>query len=147
MERNLPLAAKWFEASAAAGVPQAQFRAGCMYESGEGVPLNYGRALALLRQAAGQGLAPAQNNLGKMYQRGEGIARDDVVARKWFTMSAEQGDATGEFDLGVMYWKGAGVPQDLPKAVHCYRQTRDTPKRSESWAGSIGMALEFRRIF
>lgn len=120
-----------------------------MYESGEGVPLNYGRALALLRQAAGQGLAPAQNNLGKMYQRGEGVARDDVVARKWFTMSPEQGDATGEFDLGVMYWKGAGVPQIFLRLCtgFSYRQTRDTPKRSESWAGSIGMALEFRRIF
>lgn len=75
------------------GLPQAQFRLGCLYTFGQGVPQDYGLALRLYRLAAEQGDADAQNNLGGMYAEGLGVPADPVEAYMWFELAAEQGHA------------------------------------------------------
>lgn len=76
------------------GDPQAQFRLGCLYTFGQGVPQDYALALRLYRLAAEQGDADAQNNLGGMYAEGLGVQADPIEAYKWFELAAEQGHAT-----------------------------------------------------
>jgi TPR repeat protein len=76
---------------AAQGDPKAQFRLGCLYAFGQGVPKDYAFALRLYRLAAEQGDADAQNNLGGMYAEGMGVPADPVQAYMWFELAAERG--------------------------------------------------------
>ncbi len=73
------------------GDPEAQFRLGCLYAFGQGVPEDYAFALRLYRLAAEQGDADAQNNLGGMYAEGLGVARDPVQAYMWLELAAAAG--------------------------------------------------------
>jgi uncharacterized protein len=75
------------------GHAQAQFRLGCLYAFGQGVPEDYAMALRLYRLAAEQGDADAQNNLGGMYAEGLGVQPDRVQAYKWFEIAATTGHA------------------------------------------------------
>lgn len=87
-------ARKEWEPLAAEGHPQAQFRLGCLYTFGQGVPEDHDLALRLFRLAAEQGDADAQNNLGGMYAEGLGIAADEVEAYMWFELAANAGHET-----------------------------------------------------
>lgn len=73
------------------GHPQAQFRLGCLYTFGQGVPEDHAQALRLYRMAAARGDADAQNNLGGMYAEGLGVRADPVEAYMWFDLAAERG--------------------------------------------------------
>jgi TPR repeat protein len=73
------------------GDAKAQFRLGCLYAFGQGVPKDYGFALRLYGLAAEQGDLDAQNNLGGMYAQGMGVPRDPVRAYMWFELAAERG--------------------------------------------------------
>jgi TPR repeat protein len=80
-----------WEALADEGHAQAQFRLGCLYTFGQGMPADYALALRLYRLAAEQGDADAQNNLGGMYAEGLGAAPDRVEAYMWFELAARAG--------------------------------------------------------
>lgn len=57
------------------GHAPSQFRLGCLYTFGQGVPEDHAMALRLYQLAAEQGDADAQNNLGGMYAEGLGSRR------------------------------------------------------------------------
>ena len=80
-----------WEALAAKGHAQAQFRLGCLYTFGQGVPADHALALRLYRLAAEQGDLDAQNNLGGMYAEGLGVTPDQVEAYMWFELAANAG--------------------------------------------------------
>ena len=71
--------------------PEAMFRKGQAFFSGDGVPKNSTEAVKWYRMAAEQGHASAQNYLGWMYARGEGVPKDCVEAVKWYRRAVEQG--------------------------------------------------------
>lgn len=73
------------------GHAQAQFRMGCLFAYGQGVPEDHARALALFREAAERGSADAQNNLGGMYALGWGVDTDLVEAYAWFDLAVSGG--------------------------------------------------------
>ena len=73
------------------GHAQAQFRLGCLYAFGQGVPEDQELALRLFRLAAEQGDADAQNNLGGMYAEGLGVPTDMVQAYMWLELAAAGG--------------------------------------------------------
>lgn len=87
-------ARKEWEPLAQEGHAQAQFRLGCLYTFGQGVPEDHALALRLFRLAAEQGDADAQNNLGGMYAEGLGVAPDQVAAYMWFELAASAGHET-----------------------------------------------------
>jgi hypothetical protein len=87
-------ARKEWEPLAADGHAQAQFRLGCLYTFGHGVPEDHALALRLFRLAAEQGDADAQNNLGGMYAEGLGVDADPVEAYMWFELAANAGHET-----------------------------------------------------
>lgn len=75
------------------GHAKAQFRLGCLYTFGQGVPEDYDMALRLFHLAADQGDADAQNNLGGMYAEGLDVEPNPVQAYMWFELAAERGHA------------------------------------------------------
>ena len=98
---------------------------GQRYETGRGVPQDFGAAVALYRQAAERGNARGQGNLGAMYFNGTGVERDDNVALAWFRRAADQGDARGQNGLGVIYDTGRGVERNDAAAIRWYRRAAD----------------------
>jgi TPR repeat protein len=84
------------------GEAQAQFRLGCLYAFGQGVPEDPALALRLYRLAAEQGDADAQNNLGGMYAEGMGVAPDLVEAYLWFELAAGRDHAMARRNLAFI---------------------------------------------
>ncbi len=79
---------------AEAGITEAQYNLGVMYDNGQGVTQDYAAAAGWYRKAADQGDALAQSNLGVMYAKGQGVPQDYVQALKWFNLGATSGDAS-----------------------------------------------------
>ncbi len=77
--------------AAHAGDLSARNNLGELHETGRGVPVDAGRAVAYYREAADAGFAPAQFNLGRMYAAGTGVARDPGEARKWLREALKAG--------------------------------------------------------
>lgn len=78
---------------------RAEFHLGRAYETGNGEPPSYPKAVYWYRKSADQGFARAENNLGVLYE-----ARNHpsfTKARYWFRQAAKQGDITAEKNLAV----------------------------------------------
>ena len=95
-------ARKEWEPLAHEGHAQAQFRLGCLYTFGQGIPEDHALALRLFRLAAEQGDADAQNNLGGLYAEGLGVAADQVEAYMWFELAASAGHETAIRDRALL---------------------------------------------
>ena len=109
-------AAEWFEKAANQGYAQAQSKLGVCYDNGQGVELNFEKAVYWYEKAANQGYAPAQNNLGRCYYNGQGVVPNYEKAAYWFKKAANQGNAEAQYGLGLCYENGLGVKKDLKKA-------------------------------
>ena len=125
LERDQLQAAKLFEASAKQGHKQAQYNLGMAYIRGEGVPIDFPKALSWLKKSADLGYAPAQCDLGICFENGEGVKQDFKEATRWVRMAADQGLPEGEYQLGFYYYHGAGVPKDLQKALEWNQKAAD----------------------
>lgn len=75
---------------ALAGDASAQHALGFLYETGNGVPLNYEIAASWNRKAAEQGNAGGQADLGWMYFKGLGVPEDPVQAYKWLVLAGRE---------------------------------------------------------
>jgi uncharacterized protein len=114
-------AAQILEQSAKAGNPIAQLRLAMLYEAGDGVPRDLGKAFSWYRAAAQNGEPAAQYELGTYYEYGKGVVADNWdEAAKLYRASAEQGWVKGETGLGRAYEYGIGVPLDLGQAIAWY---------------------------
>jgi TonB family protein len=80
--------ASWFRTAADQGDASAQYTLGLLYSEGQGVPQDFGQAVAWYRKAADQGNADAMFNLGSMYAKGAGVRQDYVEAHKWCDLAA-----------------------------------------------------------
>src|SRR5688572_27773201 len=94
------------ERRATAGDRDAQTALGTLYETGDGVPLDPARAMALYREAATAGHVGAQINLATMYLDGAGAPRNPSAAVEWFTRAADGGSALAQLSLGMIYESG-----------------------------------------
>ena len=75
------------------GNASAQFRLGCLYKDGCGVPQDRNQTAFWWRKAAEQGDIEAQYGLGLAYQEGQGVPRDYAEAYFWYELAA-----VGELD-------------------------------------------------
>ncbi len=107
------------------GDAPSQIDLGTSYESGKGMPKDFGEAVKWYRKAADQGHAQGQYKLGRMYYGGNGVERDYQKAFELYRKSAEQNYAPAQASLGYMYDKGLGVPKDDQEAVNWYRKSAD----------------------
>jgi TPR repeat protein len=69
-----------YEALAAKGDVRAMITLGLMYHQGDGVPLDYGKAMDWYLKAYAKGDGDALNNIGVMYRDGLGVAKNQKVA-------------------------------------------------------------------
>lgn len=101
----------------------AQFRAGYLYERGDGVARDYKEAMRLYLLSAAQGNPVAQFRIGYLYEKGWGVAQDDAQAMQWYAKAAIQGNSPASSRLSVLKTKH---PEPRP-AVQLTTHTRITP--------------------
>ena len=87
------------------------------YEHGEGVPQDYGRALALYCEAANRGEAKAFFTLGWMFLHGRGVSRDDAIAVGWLRKAAERGTLQAVNLLRLMPHISAASASGCPRSA------------------------------
>ena len=101
------------------GEPEAQYRLGCLYANGGGLPQDMQEAVKWYQRAAEQGNAEAQNNLGWIYESGLGVPPDTAAAIGWYRKAAAQGKASANAHLarlGASLSASSTVSLNLPKA-------------------------------
>jgi TPR repeat protein len=134
------------QAAVAKGDPVAEQELGRAYQLGEGVPINFTKALDLYRQSAAQGNAKAMNNLGYMYHFGKGVPVDDAAAAKWLLQAADKDLASAELALGLAYYQGdMGFSRD-PKTAEMWltkaSSHAEEPKQVAPAANALGALYE-----
>ena len=93
--------AEW-EQQAAQGDMTSQRKLGVMYLLGQGLDVDYAKALEYFNQAAGQGEDIAQYQLGMMHAEGKGVTESNVQAHMWFGLAARQGNAYAQKHLDTL---------------------------------------------
>jgi localization factor PodJL len=94
----------------------AQYRLGAMYERGQGVTKDLGRARSWYQAAAEKGNVKAMHNLAVNLSGRESGTADYALAAKWYLETAFYGLADSQFNLGILAEHGLGMPTDLPEA-------------------------------
>ena len=65
---------------------------GNIFLGGEGVVVNYQKALKWYKMAAKEGHPEAQFNLGWMYYYGRGVTKNNHLAAMWLKKASDQGN-------------------------------------------------------
>ena len=107
------------------GDAQAQCALGECYYYGDGVYLNYDKAVNWFTKSAKQGYATAQFYLGLCYNNGEGVKKEHTQAVYWYRKAAEQGDADAQFNLGGCFYFGEGEKKDYTQAAYWFRKAAE----------------------
>jgi len=70
----------------------AMWLLGLLYNNGQGVAQDFGKARELFEKAAAKGDAMAMWLLGLLYDKGQGVVQDYAKAREWYEKAAAKGD-------------------------------------------------------
>lgn len=121
------------------GDKHALNRLGMMYYNGDGVPLDYDKALDLFKKAAEKGLPIAYSNVGTLYLWGKVTAVNAEKARQWFESGSKLGDSSSQYYLATMYRDGNGVLKNPIKAKDLFLKSAN--------AGHINAQYELALIY
>jgi hypothetical protein len=105
--------------------PEAEYRAGKAYLTGDGGPANVEKGRTLVDSAAHNGMLDAQLLLGMAYFAGKYLPQDRTKAAPYLQMAAAQGNAMAQYYVGAMYLHGAGLEKSAEKAVPYLKQSAD----------------------
>ena len=117
----MPEAWAEYEKAAELGHLAAINSIGIMFENGEGVEADVGKAIEYYQSAIDAGLPVAYANLGLIYLKGKNGPVDNAKGRELF----EQGLALGDVivsgsNLAWMLSRGLGGPEALPRAIDLF---------------------------
>ena len=110
----------------------AEYRLGSRYLNGEGVDIDYKKALYWLEKAGAQGHSNALYNLGYMYLYGYGVDIDYMMAFDYFESAKDLGFTPAYYIIGLMYYDGAGVKKNHKKAYEYCKQALDNGYKSNN---------------
>ncbi len=106
-------------ATAPAGA-EAYMRLGENHANGQGVTLDFKKAIEAFEKAGEMGDARGYNAIGDLYyNNGKGVEQDYAKAFSYYQKAAKMGQAK-DYRLGVMYYYGRGVDQDYNQALEHY---------------------------
>lgn len=134
---DLPRAIPLLAEEAKLGNPVAAYNLGKIYENGgDGVPQDYGQAVAWYTLAANVGTLPtqfdgkalgpdaadlifasqlyAQYNLGRLYETGKGVPQDVATAVQWYQRAAQQDLDVAQQHLVRIFRQGEGAVAPSP---------------------------------
>ncbi|MBK8161132.1 MAG: sel1 repeat family protein [Rhodospirillaceae bacterium] len=103
----------------------AAFRLGAALYEGDGMPVDFEKAVPCFHRAAAFNIPDAAFNLGIAYYTGKGVRADPVQARHWLQIAADGGFAKAATVLGVMAVRGHGSEKDVDLALAYLQQAID----------------------
>ena len=101
---------------------------GGIYIWGQGVAIDYPRAMAAYKVGAEGGDARFQWQVGFMYYKGLGVDVDYAQALPWIEKAAAQDHLGAVGSLGVMYYTGRGVTPSWCRARVYYKRALELSK-------------------
>ena len=119
VEKNYPLAMKWFSAAAEKGDAEAQYYIAYGYYHGMSVVIDKDKGNKYFALAAQGGEKYSLNYMGGRFRDGEGGAKNLPLAFSYFKRSAMQGVANAQYNLAECYLKGIGTKAD-PQAAYVW---------------------------
>lgn len=99
---------------------QAMNNLGVLYDQGQGVEPDTGRALHWFARSAKAGHPSGMSNYGRMLEQGRGMPANPAEAARWFDLAARQGQPEAQYNLGLLYERGRGVQRDSKAAAAWY---------------------------
>lgn len=113
-DRDLSLAARYYELAALQGHSEAQVALATMYRSGAGVQRDYYKVLYWLEEAAIDGHAIAQLDLAHISETGDNGATEPNLdyAFRWYEMAARSGLVRAQVKLGQLYLANSEAPDE-----------------------------------
>ena len=103
----------------------AQNTLGYIYQHGEGVPVDYKKALHYFKLAAEGGSTMAYSNIGFMYGKGAGVTQSHEKAFQYYKVAAAKGDEGAQCNVGACYYHGYGVEKDISLAIKYFALSAD----------------------
>ncbi|MCE5319048.1 MAG: SidE phosphodiesterase domain-containing protein [Parachlamydia sp.] len=97
--KDFPNAFKYFLIAAQANCTKAYYLIGQCYYNGQGIPLDYGKAVANLQIAASHGHPHALRLLGICLYHGQGCVKDLKASYQYLTSAAEKGSLEAKKEL------------------------------------------------
>ena len=91
-----------------------------MYERGQGVSKDLGKARSWYQAAAEKGNVKAMHNLAVSASGGAGRQADYGLAAKWYGEAAAYGLADSQYNLGILAEHGLGMPKNLGAAYQWF---------------------------
>jgi TPR repeat protein len=116
-------------------VASAMNSIGYMYNYGQGVSIDYAKAMEWYTKSANLGNNYAMNNIGYMYNHGQGVSIDYAKAMEWYLKVANLGNANAMNNIGAMYEAGEGVSRDYAQAMEWFTK-----------AANLGNAIAMNNI-
>jgi len=110
----------------------AAYFVGSIYFWGQGVAVDYPRAMAAYKVGAEGGHAVCQWQVGSMYYDGHGVDVDYAQALPWIEKAAAQDVPQAVGTLGTMYCDGEGVTSS-------WRRTREYYERAIELGDSMSV--------
>ena len=97
-------------------------QSGWAYHKGEGVAVDFGKAMAAYRKACALKSAWACGMVGSLYDNGEGVAEDPAEASRWFGTGCDSDDGQSCYRLGALARDGRGVAKDRARALALFEK-------------------------
>lgn len=120
VEREPDFAFELFSQLWDAGYTDAAFYMGLYHETGEVIPVDYGKAKLYYVIGAEKGDPYCYTQLGSMYANGTGVEQNFEKAFGYYEKAASMGDMLAYANLGYCYQIGQGVDKDIDCAIHMY---------------------------
>ncbi len=114
-----------YQGECSTGIVESCTFLGYLYEKGEGVEKNVGRAFDLYQQGCDGGHNLGCSNLGVMFEKGMGTTVDFGRAVELYTASCDAGAGLGCTNLGRLYSTGLGVTASNDRSNELYRKACD----------------------
>jgi len=126
-KKNILTAIQHFEQAAEQGYADAYYFLGRFYGLGDGVTLDFEKAISLYSQGQSLGSAKCGYALGLMHHSGSGIDKDEETAKKYFSenyqmlmIEASNEDPVSMHILGTYYYYGFHVQRYIFTAIEWF---------------------------
>lgn len=131
-KKNIGLAIDHFEQAAMQGYADAYFFLGRFYGLGDGVSLDFNKAIENYQKGLSLGSHKCGYALGMLYYTGIGVQKDEDLSNDYFKqnyavllMEAERNDPISIHILGTYYYYGFSVQRYIFKAIEWFLKSSE----------------------
>lgn len=143
--QDLGKARRWYEKAASGGHADSTFDIANMYENGEGVSVDYKKAMELYLDAYKKGSHAAPFRIALMYCFNRGVEKNDKVIMHWVGEALKRNYSKGYLHLAYIYHFGKAIQVDFKEALKWYERAIQYDDSDNSSHGFRGMAMIYHQ--